>query len=307
MKEDLIQALTSYMETMEQKMNSMDKRVAELEQNLHTINQENDNLRGKLQQMETLLVAANQQMVQLQIENKTSVLPDVKPVEKPAEKPAEPEIVLPEEPVIEEPVIDEPVIEEPVIEEAPVLPEEPVIDEPAIEEPALSIEDLPVAADLDDAIEMPIDEMPELVPVTDPMAEVVTEPLFEPVSQAAEPAPKAMAQPIAEPEITPVEAPKAEPAQPEQPTEPAQPAARPTTLFGSPVSDIRQAISLGDRFLFQRELFEQSGEKMQKTLDAINKCQSYDEAVKMLDITYHWDKETTAYTLFMAALQRRFS
>lgn len=303
MKEDLIQALTSYMETMEQKMNSMDKRVAELEQNLHTINQENDNLRGKLQQMETLLVAANQQMVQLQIENKPSVLPEMKPVEQPKQ-----EVVVEEEPLQEEPIIEEPVIEEEPIVDEPVfepqsMAEEPIVEEPVMEEPALSIDDLPEAAVMDDVVAMPMDDMPDLVPVTDP-SEVVNEPLFEPV---AEPVAQPMATPIAEPIVAEIKPePIAEPAQPE--VQPAQTAApRATTLFGSPVSDIRQAISLGDRFLFQRELFEQSGEKMQKTLDAINKCKSYEEAVNMLDITYHWDKETTAYTLFMAALQRRFS
>ena len=287
MKEDLIQALTSYMETMEQKMNSMDKRVAELEQNLHTINQENDNLRGKLQQMETLLVAANQQMVQLQIENKPSVLPEMKPVEQPKQ-----EVVVEEEPIVDEPVF-----------EPQSMAEEPIVEEPVMEEPALSIDDLPEAAVMDDVVAMPMDDMPDLVPVTDP-SEVVNEPLFEPV---AEPVAQPMATPIAEPIVAEIKPePVAEPAQPE--VQPAQTAApRATTLFGSPVSDIRQAISLGDRFLFQRELFEQSGEKMQKTLDAINKCKSYEEAVNMLDITYHWDKETTAYTLFMAALQRRFS
>ena len=98
--------------------------------------------------------------------------------------------------------------------------------------------------------------------------------------------------------------PSEEPVKEEPKEEVASPKA---ALYGKSVTDIRQAISLGDRFLFQRELFDQSGEKMQKTLDAINKCQSYDEAVNMLDASFHWDKETTAYTLFTAALQRRFS
>lgn len=292
MKEDLIQALNSYTETVEQKLNSLDKRVAELEQNLHTINQENDNLRGKLQQMETLLVAANQQMVQMQIDNKPTVFPEPKKAEEPKVETAKPA-----EPVIEEPIVAEPVIEEPVIEE-PVF-NEPVIEEPVVEEPALSIDDLPEAVDLDDAVAMPIDEMPDLVPVTEPVAEPVGGSLFEPVEEII----PEVAQPIAEPEVTPIR----EEIKPEPVAPAAAPQPRATTLFGSPVSDIRQAISLGDRFLFQRELFEQSGEKMQKTLDMINKCQSYEEAVTMLDNTFHWDKESTAYTLFMAALQRRFS
>ena len=77
-------------------------------------------------------------------------------------------------------------------------------------------------------------------------------------------------------------------------------------MYGPQVSDIRQAISLGDRFLFQRELFGQSGEKLQKTLDAINQMSSFDQALDYLDQNFNWDKEATAYTLFITALHRRF-
>ena len=84
-----------------------------------------------------------------------------------------------------------------------------------------------------------------------------------------------------------------------------QPAARPN-MYGPQVSDIRQAISLGDRFLFQRELFGQSGEKLQKTLDTINQMGSFDEALGYLDQNFNWDKEATAYNLFITALHRRF-
>jgi uncharacterized coiled-coil protein SlyX len=41
-------------------------------------------------------------------------------------------------------------------------------------------------------------------------------------------------------------------------------------VYGKAVSDIRQAISLGDRFLYQRELFGQNAELMQQTLTKLN-------------------------------------
>ncbi len=90
-----------------------------------------------------------------------------------------------------------------------------------------------------------------------------------------------------------------------------QPAPRPmpqqTSLFGAAVEDIRQAISLGDRFLFQRELFAGNGELMQKTLDEINNLGSLNEAMDYVLDNFDWDKESTAVQLFENVLKRRFS
>ena len=90
-----------------------------------------------------------------------------------------------------------------------------------------------------------------------------------------------------------------------------QPAPRPvpqqTSLFGAAVEDIRQAISLGDRFLFQRELFAGNGELMQKTLDEINNLGSLNEAMDYVLDNFDWDKESTAVQLFENVLKRRFA
>ena len=80
-----------------------------------------------------------------------------------------------------------------------------------------------------------------------------------------------------------------------------------TSLFGTAVEDIRQAISLGDRFLFQRELFAGNGELMQKTLDEINNLGSLNEAMDYVLANFDWDKESTAVQLFENVLKRRFS
>ena len=103
-----------------------------------------------------------------------------------------------------------------------------------------------------------------------------------------------MAKPVAEPVTS-------EPAPAPRPT-PTQ-----TSLFGSAVEDIRQAISLGDRFLFQRELFAGNGELMQKTLDEINSLNSLSEAMDYVLDNFEWDKESTAVQLFENVLKRRFS
>ena len=78
-------------------------------------------------------------------------------------------------------------------------------------------------------------------------------------------------------------------------------------LYGKPVDDIKQAIALGDRFLFQRELFRQNVELMQRTFADINALHSFDEAIAYLDKHFDWDKESNTYALFLTALHRRFS
>ena len=116
----------------------------------------------------------------------------------------------------------------------------------------------------------------------------VVEPVAEP---APAPQPEAKAEPVAEPTQSLHNA-----------TQPLQ-----TSLFGTAVEDIRQAISLGDRFLFQRELFAGNGELMQKTLDEINGLGSLSEAMDYVRNNFDWDKESTAVQLFENVLKRRFS
>ena len=131
-----------------------------------------------------------------------------------------------------------------------------------------------------------------------PIVEPVVEPAPEPIV-APEPAP----QPVPEVKVEPVVEVKVEKPAP-------QPATRPmpqqTSLFGAGVEDIRQAISLGDRFLFQRELFAGNGELMQKTLDEINALGSLSEAMDYVLDNFEWDKESTAVQLFENVLKRRF-
>ena len=106
-------------------------------------------------------------------------------------------------------------------------------------------------------------------------------------------------EPVAEPVVEPILEPAPQPA--------SRPIPQQTSLFGAAVEDIRQAISLGDRFLFQRELFAGNGELMQKTLDEINSLGSLSEAMDYVSDNFEWDKESTAVQLFENVLKRRFS
>lgn len=134
------------------------------------------------------------------------------------------------------------------------------------------------------------------LPQEAPAAEPVVEPAAEPV---AEPEPVVEEKPVAEPEQ-----PKAE-AESEQPKAESPRAPQQTSLFGAPVSDIRQAVSIGDRFLFQRELFLGNAEKLQQTLTELNGLHSLDEAVAFIE-QFGWDKQSSTYELFLNVLRRRF-
>ena len=120
-------------------------------------------------------------------------------------------------------------------------------------------------------------EIPEEIP-----AEAVEEPIAE--------------EPIAE-----------EPVADEEKVAAEETVAPKANLYGKPVDDIKQAIALGDRFLFQRELFRQNVELMQRTFADINALHSFNEAIAYLDRHFDWDKESNTYALFLTALHRRFS
>ena len=130
-------------------------------------------------------------------------------------------------------------------------------------------------------------EIPEEIP-----AEAAEEPIAE--------------EPIAEEPI--VEEPVAEePIAEEEKVAAEESVAPKANLYGKPVDDIKQAIALGDRFLFQRELFRQNVELMQRTFADINALHSFNEAIAYLDRHFDWDKESNTYALFLTALHRRFS
>ena len=92
----------------------------------------------------------------------------------------------------------------------------------------------------------------------------------------------------------------------EEPVAEKEPAAPKAMLYGKPVDDIRLAISLGDRFLYQRELFGQNAELMLRTLTEINELHSFDEAMTYIGSRFQWDTESNSYQQFIVSLHRRF-
>jgi hypothetical protein len=176
-------------------------------------------------------------------------------------------------------------------------------------EPEVEIE-LVVADEADLAEELVEEPMPE-EPIAEPEEEEVEE-TVAPITLE----PTVEEQPQEETAAEPVEGPVAEvvveqPAPQPQPAPQVEPVSRPmpqqTSLFGAAVEDIRQAISLGDRFLFQRELFAGNGELMQKTLDELNALGSLEEAMDYVADNFEWDSDSTAVQLFENVLKRRFA
>ena len=159
--------------------------------------------------------------------------------------------------------------EEPVEEPQEASAEEP-LEEPTQPEPLEPLESLEI--------------IEEEEPVAEPVVEPVAELIVEPASQ-----PEVKAEPVAAPQPAP------------------RPVPQQTSLFGAAVEDIRQAISLGDRFLFQRELFAGNGELMQKTLDELNALGSLEEAMDYVADNFEWDSDSTAVQLFENVLKRRFA
>ena len=174
--------------------------------------------------------------------------------------------------------------------EEPEVEIELIVEDPQEQEtPEESVEE-PQEESAEEPLEEPAQEMPlepleslEIIEEEEPVAEPVAELIVEPAPQ-----PEVKAEPVAAPQPAP------------------RPVPQQTSLFGAAVEDIRQAISLGDRFLFQRELFAGNGELMQKTLDELNALDSLDEAMEYVADNFEWDKESTAVQLFENVLKRRF-
>ena len=236
---NLIQAITTYTNTLEQKLSALEARVVQLEEANEAMKQEGDEAKA--------LVAT------LQAEVAALLAAGVTPA--PAEEPeVEIELIIEEETECEneEEKTENESVEESSEEQEEVIETLEILDEPVAEEPVVE---------------------PVVEPEAAPQPEMKVEPAVE--VKVAQPAPRAV---------------------PQQ-----------TSLFGTAVEDIRQAISLGDRFLFQRELFAGNGELMQKTLDELNALGSLEEAMDYVADNFEWDSDSTAVQLFENVLKRRFS
>ena len=79
-----------------------------------------------------------------------------------------------------------------------------------------------------------------------------------------------------------------------------------STLANKKIEDIKQAISIGERFRFQRELFRGNGEDMNKTLTYINQLATLGEVQSFLQSKYGWESGNETAEDFYQIVRRRF-
>ena len=163
--------------------------------------------------------------------------------------------------------------------------------------------------------DLPFDE-PEAVAETQPVAESVTEP--EPVVEPepiAEPEPESIVEdPAPEPvrEAAPVETEEDLPAEAMPEVQETiidamtEKQAWRTDMPGSPVKDVRLAISLHERGLFINHLFSEDPMAFQATINRINASETLEQVVDYVKDTFpQWNLDSDLVYRFMMAVRRK--
>lgn len=209
-----------------------------------------------------------------------------------------------EEPVVSIPKQEEPIIEltqpEALCEEIDAVEEEVVVEltentlednsvEVNVESQEPTVEEIPVEAVQEEVVEEDSMEEVENTSIDDettPCETTLEEEEEEEIEEEIE-------EPIVEKEVT-ITIPKTEFV------------TRNDSIVNSKIDDISKAISLGDRFLFQRELFANNGELMQKTIVHLNSLSSIEEAYTYIQKKFTWDKESATTERFLQLISRRY-
>lgn len=74
----------------------------------------------------------------------------------------------------------------------------------------------------------------------------------------------------------------------------------------APLKSLKEGISLNDRFLYQRELFDNDKSRLDDTLSALDRFSTIREAVEYLKSNFRWTKNE-ASEKFVQQVKRRFS
>ena len=186
-------------------------------------------------------------------------------------------------------------------------------------------EPMPEPEPISEPMPEPIQE-PEQEPVHEPEPEPIQEPEPEPVQ---EPEPEPMPELIPEPEPEPVQEPEPEPMPEPKPMPKADSqtladsihveetladklskTVERTTLANSintsHIETIQSAITIADRFRFQRELFSGNGALMSSTIDCLNNLSTKEEAEAYISGKFNWDSNNPAVADFLAIVSRKY-
>lgn len=77
-------------------------------------------------------------------------------------------------------------------------------------------------------------------------------------------------------------------------------------MIGKPVDDIKKAIGINDRFLFQRELFEGNAQRMNQTIEELNQLNTFENAKAFIAANFSWEYGNETAETFINAVHRRF-
>ena len=268
--------------------------LAEIRTMMASLRQQMEMLDAKMAQLQQLTQSDDEGITPIVLDIDAFAEPvevsTVDSVEVPAEEPAEEPVEEPaEEPVEDLPSDDLPFdlpIEDVVEEPVAVVVEEPVVEEPVEE----VVEDLPmelVAEEVEEVTVEPVAE-PELEPVAEPEPEVESEPEVEqePVAEPVE-----EKKPVVHEAIIDVMTEKQ---------------AWRTAMPGTPVKDVRLAISLHERVLFINHLFSEDPMAFQTAVNKVNASESLEQVVEYVKETYpQWDLESDLVYRFMMAVRRK--
>ena len=168
------------------------------------------------------------------------------------------------------------------VEEVPVEPEVAVELQTVVDD--LPEEDLPEEDDLP-FFDEPENIVEEAAPILEPVAEPVAEPVVELVVEtAAESVVKSA--PIID-------------------TMTDKQAWR-TDMPGSPVKDVRSAISLNDRILFINKLFDEDPMEFQEAIGKVNSFETFAQVVEYISTEHSdWNLESDTVYRFMMAVRRK--
>lgn len=77
--------------------------------------------------------------------------------------------------------------------------------------------------------------------------------------------------------------------------------------YAAPISDLRQAIGINDKFLMIRDLFGGDGALFDSTVEALNAQESLDDCMIYIAEHFAWNPESDSAALLMELLERKFA
>ena len=158
---------------------------------------------------------------------------------------------------------------------------------------------------VDDEPEVVVEVVPEPEPAEEPEAEPQPEPEPEPEPESIEE--ETTAQEAADAESEPEIAPDAEPVTADDfTTVDDEPVRLDEALQRNMVKDLHHAFSLNDRFRYRRELFGNSDQVMEETLNHIESMATFDEAENYFYNDLEWEYDSPEVADFMVIIKNYF-